>query len=234
MKNTSIDSAVPGEAKLKSDNSSAHGAGKAASAEKFPPRRELAEQPPAAATEVPASKPGRHKVSAIYPTRNEAETVCQRLSDGGIDFCTVDSAHEQPLAVIEDSSDEVLKEVLVDGAIGTAIGTGVGVIGTAVLWASGAALFIASPVVAPLALLGWFASIGGVVGAVTGSASTPEAGTTRKEGKFSELVMDAIKAGNVVLIARPRDHAESELAKKIIADSLRGRDKAASEFVAKT
>jgi hypothetical protein len=233
MKEIPADSAVPGAAEPES-NSPAHGAANVGSAAQFPPRRELGEASPPAAGGEPSAAPGRHRVSAIYPTRNEAETVCQRLSDGGIDFCTVDSVHEQALETLEDGSDEVLKEVLVDGAIGTAIGTGVGVLGTAVLWASGAALFIASPVVAPLALLGWFASIGGVVGAVAGSAVTPEAGTTRKEGKFSELVMDAIKAGNVVLIARPRDKNESELAKKIIADSLRGRDQAASEFTTET
>ena len=147
---------------------------------------------------------GSHKVSAIYPSREEAEAVRQRLIDGGIAASAVDILHDHAATVVEEGSDEVLKDMLVDGAIGTAVGTGVGALGTAVLWASGITLFVASPVVAPLAMLGWFAGIGGLVGAATGAAATgaPEGGTERKEGKFSELVMDAIKSGNAVLVAR--------------------------------
>ncbi len=174
---------------------------------------------------------GGHKVSAIYPSREEAEAVRQRLIDGGFAGSAVDILHDHPATVVEEGSDEVLKDMLVDGAIGTAVGTGVGALGTAVLWASGITLFVASPVVAPLAMLGWFAGIGGLVGAATGAAATgaPEGGTPRKEGKFSELVMDAIKSGNAVLVARTHDEAERELAKKIISDSLKGRDEVASE-----
>ena len=59
--------------------------------------------------------------------------------------------------------------------------------------------------------------------------AAPEAGAPRKEGKFSELVMDAIKSGNAVVVARTHDKNERELANKIIADSLKGRDEVASE-----
>ena len=133
-----------------------------------------------------------------------------------------------PSALVEKSSDEVLKDVVVDGVIGTAIGTGVGALGTVVLWASGVTLFVASPVIAPLAMLGWFAGLGGLVGAAAGAdakrAKVP--GTLRKEGQFSELVMDAIKSGNVVLVARTRDESEKALVKQIIAESLKGREDA--------
>ena len=179
----------------------------------------------------PHTQSESHNVSAIYPNREEAEAVRQRLIDGGIPTSAVDILHDHPPTLVEAGSDEVLKDMLVDGAIGTAVGTGVGALGTAVLWASGVTLFVASPVVAPLAMLGWFAGVGGLVGAATGAAATgaPEPGTPRKEGKFSELVMDAIKSGNAVLVARTHDKAERDLAKKIIGDSLKGRDKVASE-----
>jgi len=174
---------------------------------------------------------GSHKVSAIYPSREEADAVRQRLIDGGIAASAVDILHDRPSTLVEEGSDEVLKDMLVDGAIGTAVGTGVGALGTAVLWASGVTLFVASPVVAPLAMLGWFAGVGGLVGAAAGAAATgaPEPSTPRKEGKFSELVMDAIKSGNAVLVARTHDKTEREVAKKIIGDSLKGRDEVASE-----
>ena len=167
-----------------------------------------------------------YKISAIYPSREEAEAVRTRLVEAGVDAGAMSVMHDQASARVERSSDEVLKDMVVEGAIGTAVGTGVGAIGTVLLWASGATLFLASPVVAPLAMLGWFAGVGGLIGAAAG-ADTKRAerpGTLRKEGKFSELVLDAIKSGNAVLAVRTRDKSEKELAKKIIAQSLQGRE----------
>ena len=148
-----------------------------------------------------------HKVAALYATREEAEQVRQHLIDGGI------AASEVTL--------------LVDSAIGTAVGTGVGAIGTVILWAASVTLFVASPVVAPLAMLGWFAGVGGIAGAVAGAASKED--KKGKEGKFSELVMDAIKSGNVVLVVRTHGETDRELAKDIIGKSLTGHQAVATE-----
>lgn len=167
-----------------------------------------------------------HRVSAVYPTREEAEAVRGRLISGGFVAGALDILHEQALPAGEEDGDEVLKDVLVDGAIGTAVGTGVGAVGTVVLWAADLTLFVASPVIAPLAMLGWFAGLGGVVGALAG-ARAHEPGTSRKEGRFSDLVLDAIKAGHVVLVVRTNDDAEKQLAETIIRDSLKGRDEVA-------
>ena len=169
---------------------------------------------------------GSYQVSAIYPNREEAEAVRVSLSEAGIDAGAMRVMHDHASACVERSSDEVLKDVVVDGAIGTAVGTGVGAIGTVILWASGATLFLASPVIAPLAMLGWFAGVGGLIGAAAGADTTgaERPGTLRTEGKFSELVMDAIKSGNAILVVRTRDESEKELAKKIIAQSLQGRE----------
>jgi hypothetical protein len=181
---------------------------------------------PSLFAELPA--PGRsHKVSAIYATRDEAERVRQHLIDGGIAAGEVALLHDLPLPTVEGDSDDVLKDMLVDGAIGTAVGTGVGAIGTAVLWAASVTLFVASPLVAPLAMLGWFASVGGIAGAVAGAAGSES--KKGKEGKFSELVMDAIKSGNVVLVVRTHGETDKELAKDIIGKSLTGRNAVATE-----
>ena len=67
--------------------------------------------------------------------------------------------------------DGVLQDVLVDGAIGTAVGTGIGALGSVALAATSVTLFIASPLVAPLMLLGWGASIGGLIGAAAGATA---------------------------------------------------------------
>ena len=74
-----------------------------------------------------------HKVSAVYGTEDEAQRVRQLLIDGGISVDQISLLDSLPLPWVEGDSDDVLKEILVDGAVGTAIGTGVGAVGTAVL-----------------------------------------------------------------------------------------------------
>ena len=161
-----------------------------------------------------------HKVSAVYGTEDEAQRVRQLLIDGGISVDQISLLDSLPLPWVEGDSDDVLKEILVDGAVGTAIGTGVGAVGTAVLWAASVTLFVATPVVAPLAMLGWFAGIGGITGAVVGATANEDKPV--KVGKFSELVMDAIESGHVVLVARTHGEADRVLAKTIIGNSLKG------------
>lgn len=183
---------------------------------------------PSPGVAAPLTEPGRsHKVSAIYPTLEEAERVRQHLIEAGIAASDVALLQNLPLPPDEGGNDEVLKDMLVDGAIGTAVGTGVGAIGTAMLWAGGVTLFVASPVVAPLAMLGWFAGLGGLAGAVAGAAG--QNNKKGKEGKFSELVMDAITSGNVVLLVRTHGETDRALAKDIITQSLTGHPTVATE-----
>ena len=172
---------------------------------------------PAFATE-PSLTGDRHRVSAIYPGRVEADFIRERLLAAGFATSAVEILQALPLKPVVAGSDEVLKDMVVDGAIGTAVGTGIGVVGTAILWASSVTLFVASPLIAPLAMLGWFGGLGGLVGAAVGAGN--------KSGKFSELVMDAIASGNVVLVAHTQDSNERELAKEIIGNSLEGREAA--------
>ena len=106
-----------------------------------------------------------HRITGVYARIDDAEQTLQRLVDAGLprqrlnllqpEYVTHDS--------IEPGSDRVLKDVLVDGAVGTAVGTGLGALTAAVMAAANVTLFVAAPVLAPLALLGWGASIGGVV-----------------------------------------------------------------------
>jgi len=173
-------------------------------------------------------EPDSHKVAALYSNVDEAERVRQHLINGGIAAGEVAVLKDLPLPPDMGGNDEVLKDMLVDGAIGTAVGTGVGAIGTAMLWAASVTLFVASPVVAPLAMLGWFASVGGIAGAVAGAAS--QEAKKGKEGKFSELVMDAIQSGNVVLVVYTHGDTDRALAKSIIGQSLAGYSRVPTEF----
>lgn len=156
-----------------------------------------------------------HRVSALYATHDEAARVQAHLQQLGIAAGDMELLNDARQAMQPAESDEILKDMLVDGAIGTAVGTGVGAVGTAMLWAGSITLFVASPLIAPLAMLGWFASVGGIVGAVAGAA--------KKEGRFSELVMDAIKSGSVVLVVHTRSEAEKTLVMREINLSLVGQ-----------
>jgi hypothetical protein len=59
-----------------------------------------------------------------------------------------------------DGSNDVLKDVLVDGTIGAKVAVGIGGLLEVALITANVTLFIASPLLAPLLLLGWGASIG--------------------------------------------------------------------------
>ena len=171
---------------------------------------------------------GNHKVSAIYATAEEAQRVRAHLVAAGIAATDLHLLQDLPLPPDVAGNDEVLKDMLVDGAIGTAVGTGVGAIGTGVLWAASVTLFVASPIVAPLAMLGWFASVGAVVGAAAGATGKDSGTRPGREGRFSELVTDAIQAGSVVLVVDTHGESDRALAKDVIGKSLAGRQDAAA------
>jgi hypothetical protein len=115
-------------------------------------------------------------------------------------------------------SDDVLKEMLREGAIGTAVGTLAGAAGTVALAAANISLFIASPVLGTLVMLGWGASLGGLVGAV--------AGADRSKGDVSDLVKDALASGSVVLVAHATTEGQTTRARRIIGDSMTQADAA--------
>ena len=111
-----------------------------------------------------------------------------------------------------ESSNQVLKEILVDGTIGTMAGTGVGALAQVGLIATNVTLFVASPLIAPLVLLGWGASIGGLMGSTIGAAKTGKS--------LSVLFEDAIACGQVVIVAKTITQNETDIAQKIIKDFI--------------
>jgi hypothetical protein len=153
----------------------------------------------------------RHHVSGFFALRADAERVRDTLVERGlprdqVDLfdSTVNSTVKAPVA----GSNEVLRDVLVDGAIGTAVGTGIGALAQVALVAANVSLFIASPLIAPLAMLGWGASLGGLIGAAAGAET--------KQGGFSALVSDAISSGQFVVVAHTRSARETAMARGVI------------------
>ncbi len=66
-------------------------------------------------------------------------------------------------------------------------------------------------------LLGWGASIGGLIGAAAGV--TP-AGVGDKDGWLSDLIGDAIASGQAVMVAETRTAQETAIAREVIQASL--------------
>jgi hypothetical protein len=161
----------------------------------------------------------RHQVTGIYPDRERTEQTLNRLVEAGLprDRFEVVEPH-QPVAkrATSASSDSVLKDVLVDTAVGTAIGTGAGALGAAAIAAANISLFVASPLIGTLTMLGWGAGVGGMAGAAIGAGN--------RERKFSDLVKDVTDNGYFVLVAHTETQQQTELARRIIADSVKDSD----------
>jgi hypothetical protein len=162
----------------------------------------------------------RHHVSGFFPDRAPAEMTLKTLRQRGFNAAQLhiysDNADVPPAPAPMAQSNAALKDMLVDGAIGTAVGTGIGGLMTIALIATNVSVFIASPLLAPLMLLGWGASLGALTGEVLGTSDASD----DTEGKFADLVMAAIKHGDAVLVAETTSEAETTIAREIIADSV--------------
>lgn len=161
----------------------------------------------------------RHHVSGFFAHTGHAESALVSLAARGLPRKRLHllKAESTPqIAASHSRSNAVLKDVRVDGAIGTAVGTGLGALAEVALVAANVSLFIASPLIAPLVMLGWGASLGGFAGAAVGAGSMTETTPSKTNGKFADLIGDAIAGGHVVLVAETRTVQETAIARDVI------------------
>jgi hypothetical protein len=152
-----------------------------------------------------------HRVVGIYPDRETAETAHAQMVNLGLaprHISLLEGSSAQVGTNGSADSNEVLDDLLRDGAIGTAVGTAAGAGVSFVLAAANLTLFIASPVLSALYLAGWGASLGGLVGAVAGAQAT--------KGDVPQLIKDALKAGHVVLVIHAYTDAETTRARDVV------------------
>lgn len=150
----------------------------------------------------------RHYVSGFFATRAEAHRALSALIERGLSRARLrifDNQSGLPAQAAKASSEEFLKDKPVDGAIA---GTGLGLLVGATLVATNVSLFIARPLIAPLAILGWGSSLGGFLGAARGPGNE-----TRP---FSDLLGDAIANGLIVLLADTRTELEASVAGELL------------------
>ncbi len=153
-----------------------------------------------------------HRVVGLYASTADAEEardllVAQGIAPAQIKVLTAASTGAGTDA--KSDSDDVLKDLLRDGAIGTAVGTAAGAGVSIAMAAANLTLFIASPVLGALYLIGWGASLGGLVGAVVGSE--------RSHGDVSTLIKEALANGQVVLVVHARTGSETSQAQQLVS-----------------
>lgn len=183
-----------------------------------------------------------HHVSGFFAQRSEAESTLSTLLLRGIPserMQIFDSKLAAPPAAglphqpgPVAGSDKALKDILVGGTIGTVVGTGLGALAEVALVAANVSLFIASPLIAPLVMMGWGASIGGLLGATQGvfkkDAASNSSGTVGETGKYgvekqgwlSNLIDDAIASGQFVLVVQTNTEQETAIAQGVIQASV--------------
>ncbi len=156
-----------------------------------------------------------HHVSGVFESRENANKASASLIEKGFkkeNLQIFEKKSGLSASNQKTKSDEVLKDMFVDGGIGVAVGTGIGGLAGVALIAANVTLFVASPLLAPLVLLGWGASLGGTVGATIGSKVSSEG----KDGWFSDFIKDAIANDQVILVAKTKSLQQTEIAKKVI------------------
>lgn len=103
----------------------------------------------------------------------------------------------------QEGSNAARNDMLVDGAIGAAIGIGLGALVELAIVMANVSLFVVSPYLAPLALLGWGATLGATLGAIVGVG--------RKEGRLPALIRDATAKGQSVLVVQTQTEQDTSM-----------------------
>ena len=155
----------------------------------------------------------QHCVAGFFGDLTQAMATQVKLDELGLPRDQLQIFKSDSGAWVSDSeklpqagSNAALKDMLVDGAIGGAVGLGLGALTEVAIVAANVSLFVASPLLAPLVLLGWGATVGGTIGAMVGAE--------KKEAPLSALIRDAVSNGQIVLVAETRTAQESTLARE--------------------
>lgn len=157
-----------------------------------------------------------HKVAAVYPDSDTADAAVQTfglLQLGGIKVTHLSpgTTREIDLAIepeVEQTRDTMIGDTFIGGAAGTA--TGAAVAGATAVLAP--ALFVSSPLIGPLIVLGYGAMIGSAAGAIRG--------LRLRETLLAGLVKDALKAGFHVVLVHAEDADAQRRAQTVIDETM--------------
>lgn len=158
-----------------------------------------------------------HKLAGIFPDTTSLTRAEQLFREAGFSQEQVqriqpgDALREQEQK-IESESSGVRNEFIRDISVGTGVGGMGGAIGAAGIGLGLPALYVSAPVVAPLMVIGYAATIGGLAGAVHGLHV--------KEDVLTAVVEDTLNNGYPVLMVHARDKREIEKAHELMASTM--------------
>ncbi|HEX5277916.1 MAG TPA: hypothetical protein VFW42_09630 [Fluviicoccus sp.] len=165
-----------------------------------------------------------HTVAGFFGNRQEAVSVLNRLQDRGIphDHLLIPANDQMTETTSDQSVDNpnshaTYKAILSNGIIGTVIGGGLGAAGELALVAANVSLFVASPIIAPLVMIGWGASVGALLGTTAGMVGENQV----VQKPFSEVVDAAMENGYTVLIVHAVSEAETVLAREVLGSAVK-------------
>jgi integral membrane sensor domain MASE1 len=160
-----------------------------------------------------------HHVSGIFQRHADALMALAQLKKQGLPAKRMqifESDLSVPKASKQGRSNEVLKNLLVQAVLGGGIGAALGGLAQVAIVLAGDNLFAASPWLAPLAMLGWGATVGATLGAAIGVIKRDKTGSKQKQSWLSDAVRQAITSGQAVLVVETFSKEETELAGEVM------------------
>ncbi|MFP3873567.1 MAG: hypothetical protein ACLFQT_01440 [Thiohalophilus sp.] len=158
-----------------------------------------------------------HKLAGIFPDTTSLDRAEQLFREAGFPGDQVNRIHSgetlrEQEQKIESESGGVRNEFIRDISMGTGIGGVGGALGAAGIGLGLPALYVSAPVVAPLMVIGYAATIGGLAGAVHGLHV--------KEDVLTSVVEDALHNGYPVLMVHTSDKSETEKAHELMQSTM--------------
>lgn len=159
----------------------------------------------------------QHKLAGISPESDaieESERLFRKqgFRDEQISVIKPDELLQTQQHKIESESNGVRDEFVRDISIGTGVGGVAGAFGATGIGLGLPALFVSAPIVAPLMVFGYAATIGGVAGAIVGLHV--------KEDVLTSVVEDALHKGYPVLMVHARDKQEAKQAHELMQSTM--------------
>lgn len=157
----------------------------------------------------------RHNVSASFAQRATAEHTLSQLIKRGLSreqVQIVEAAEQAPQSLSNRFRGRAArKAMLIYGSVGAVIGGVLGALVQAGLVISDMGLLAASPLLAPIMLMGWGAFLGAFLGALAGLAAAAPRRPTLTPGE--------IAAGGSVLLANTRSAEQTSMAREVLTAS---------------
>ena len=165
-----------------------------------------------------------HHVSGSFASRGEAQTAFSRLIALGVPRQQVQIMSNKIAQhdALQHNNHVILQNIIVDATIGLVIGTGLGAASELLLMTADISLFSASWFIAPLAMMGWGAGLGLMLGAAIGASRAPAERDDEPQNWLAAQVRKIITRDQVVLTVETQTEQQTLNARNVIQQASGG------------